>query len=89
MATMTISLPVAMKDWIETQIAEGAYASTSDYMRDLIRRDRERRMKPELTLDDLRRIVDEARQSGPSNRPLDEILAEGDRIARARGLLRD
>lgn len=89
MATMTISLPVAMKDWVETQIAQGEYASTSDYVRDLIRRDRERRMKPELTLDDLRQIVDDARQSSSGNRPLGEILADGDRIAKARGLLRD
>ena len=63
MATMTISLPEPMKDWIEARIREGEYASTSDKVRDLVRRDRERRSHPELTMDDLRRIVDEfARQ---------------------------
>jgi antitoxin ParD1/3/4 len=30
MATMTISLPEPMKDWIEARIKEGGYASTSD-----------------------------------------------------------
>jgi antitoxin ParD1/3/4 len=40
---MTISLPEPMKDWVETQISLGDYASTSDYVRDLIRRDRDRR----------------------------------------------
>jgi antitoxin ParD1/3/4 len=35
MATMTISLPEPMKDWIEARIKEGEYASTSDYVRDL------------------------------------------------------
>ncbi|RDJ21662.1 type II toxin-antitoxin system ParD family antitoxin [Bosea caraganae] len=89
MATMTISLPVAMKDWVEAQIAQGEFASTSDYVRDLIRRDRERRSKSELTLDDLRRIVDESRKSGIGNRPLNEILAEGDQIAKARGIFRE
>jgi antitoxin ParD1/3/4 len=75
MATMTISLPDPMKDWIEAQIKQGEYASTSDYVRDLVRRDRERRAKPELTLEDLRRIVDESRASGPSPRKVRDILA--------------
>ena len=39
MATMTVSLPDPMKDWIEAQISRGEYASASDYVRDLIRRD--------------------------------------------------
>ncbi len=75
MATMTISLPDPMKDWIEAQIKQGEYASTSDYVRDLVRRDRERRAKPALTLDDLRRIVDESRASGPSRLTVPDILA--------------
>ena len=41
MATMNISLPDLMKDWVQSQIDEGKYASTSDYVRDLIRKDRE------------------------------------------------
>lgn len=75
MATMTISLPDPMKEWIEAQIKQGEYASTSDYVRDLVRRDRERRAKPELTLEDLRRIVDESRASGPSQLKVSDILA--------------
>lgn len=75
MATMTISLPDPMKEWIEAQIKQGEYASTSDYVRDLVRRDRERRAKPELTLEDLRKIVDESRASGPSPRKVRDILA--------------
>ena len=39
MTTMNISVPDPMKDWDQTQIAEGKYASSSDYVRDLIRRD--------------------------------------------------
>ena len=75
MATMTISLPDPMKEWIEAQIKQGEYASTSDYVRDLVRRDRERRAKPELTLEDLRKIVDESRASGPSPLKVRDILA--------------
>jgi antitoxin ParD1/3/4 len=75
MATMTISLPDPMRDWIETRIKQGEYASTSDYMRDLVRRDRERLAQPELTLEDLRRIIVEARASGDSDKSVPEILA--------------
>ncbi|MFG6661323.1 type II toxin-antitoxin system ParD family antitoxin [Sulfitobacter sp. 915] len=39
MATMNISLPDPMKNWVEEQAKTGRYANTSDYVRDLIRRD--------------------------------------------------
>jgi len=42
MATMNVSLPDPMKDWIETRMQNGNFANTSDYVRHLIRRDRER-----------------------------------------------
>lgn len=45
MATMNISLPDQMRDWIQAQIDTGKYASSSDYVRDLIRNDQERREK--------------------------------------------
>ncbi len=45
MATMNISVPDPMKDWVQTQIDEGKYASSSDYVRDLIRKDQEEKDK--------------------------------------------
>ena len=42
MATMNISLPDALKDYVESRVAEGRYSKASDYMRDLIRRELER-----------------------------------------------
>lgn len=41
MATMNISLPDDMRKWVESQLAEGKYSSSSDYVRDLIRRHQE------------------------------------------------
>ena len=41
MATMNISVPGPMKDFVQAQIDEGKYASSSDYVRDLIRKDQE------------------------------------------------
>ena len=88
MATMTVSLPDPMKEWIEAETRKGDYASTSDFMRDLVRREKARR-EEELTLEDVRRIVAEARAGGISNRTIADIIAEGDAIARSRGVSLD
>lgn len=42
MATMNVSLPDPMKDWVEAQMKDGKYSNTSDYVRHLIRRDQDR-----------------------------------------------
>lgn len=39
MATMNVSLPDPMRDFVQNRIDSGQYASVSDYVRDLIRRD--------------------------------------------------
>lgn len=41
MATMNISLPDELKSFIDAQVAEHGYGSTSEYLRDLIRRQRD------------------------------------------------
>ena len=43
MATMNISLPDGLKAFAEEQAAGPHYANVSDYVRDLIRKDAERR----------------------------------------------
>jgi len=88
MATMTVSLPDPMKEWIEAQIQKGEYASTSDYVRDLVRRDRARRGQ-ELTIEELRQIVADSKASGIGTRSMDELFAEAERIATARGVVRE
>lgn len=39
MASMNVSLPDPMRDFVQRRIDAGHYASVSDYVRDLIRRD--------------------------------------------------
>ena len=41
-ATMNISLPAPLKDHVRAQVATGDYANPSDYVRALIRADRQR-----------------------------------------------
>lgn len=70
MATMNVSLPDAMKAWVEEQAGTGRYSNASDYVRDLIRRDQERADK----IASMRRLIDEAEESGVSTKSMSEIL---------------
>jgi antitoxin ParD1/3/4 len=46
--TMNISLPETLRDFVDQRVAEGAFASASDYVRALIRDDRAKRAKASL-----------------------------------------
>ena len=72
MAQMTVSLPDPLRDWCEAQVRQGRYATTSDYVRDLIRRDQDAR----AGVTALQAAIDEGLASGVSPRSLDEILTE-------------
>jgi len=39
---MNISLPDAMKDFVDAQVADRGFGTSSEYMRELIRRDQDR-----------------------------------------------
>lgn len=72
MAQMNVSVPTPMKDWCEAQVRQGRYSTTSDYVRDLIRRDQDNQAGVKA----LQAAIDEGLASGLSPRSLDEILAE-------------
>lgn len=69
MATMNVSLPDPMKDWVEDQIKTGHYSNASDYVRDLIRRDQEYQGKREALV----KALAVGEKSGVSERTLKEI----------------
>ncbi len=77
MATMNVSLPDAMKEWVEAQTQTGRYSNASDYVRDLIRRDQQRADQ----IAAMQALVTEALESGVSPRSMKEIMAR----ARERG----
>ncbi len=72
MANMTVSLSDQMQAWAEERAASGSYASVSDYIRDLIRADKERQER----LDVLRTALIEGEKSGIDPRPIDEIFSD-------------
>ena len=43
MQTMTISLPTDMREYVDSRTQTGGFGNTSEYVRDLIRRERDRR----------------------------------------------
>ena len=51
MATMNISLPNALKAFVEDQVAARGYGTTSEYVRELIRREQDRSHLRELLLE--------------------------------------
>ena len=72
MAQMNISIPDQLKGWAEARVAEGRYSSTSDYVRDLVRRDQEYVEKVAR----LQVAIDQGRASGISERDPFEYLEE-------------
>jgi antitoxin ParD1/3/4 len=44
MTSLNISLPEALKEYVEGQVASGDWGTPSEYVRELIRQDKERRL---------------------------------------------
>ncbi|WBQ11884.1 type II toxin-antitoxin system ParD family antitoxin [Hyphomonadaceae bacterium BL14] len=72
MATMNVSLPDLLKAAVDEQVASGRYASASDYVRDLIRRDCEARAKRA----EFNRLIQEGLDSPIVDQSLSEIIDE-------------
>ena len=64
MTRHTISLPDPMSAYIESRITEGQFGNVSEYFRDLVRKDQERR---QAAIAELRDMMKEARESGISD----------------------
>lgn len=79
MATMNISLPDPMKAWVESRAANDRFSTTSDVVRDLIRREMERAEK----IANMQRLITEGLESGISERSFEEIWADARRKATA------
>lgn len=54
MATMNVSLPDELKAFVDEQVDGGAFGSTSEFVRDLIRREQDRQDLRSLLLDGAR-----------------------------------
>lgn len=68
MSTMNISLPDSMKAFVDEQVASRGYGTSSEYVRELIRRDQDRQH--------LRRLLLQGAASQPTA-PVDRGYFEG------------
>lgn len=69
-----------MAGFVRTAVKTGEYASTSEVIRDAVREWKERRDLLGYTVEELRGLVQEGLESGPSEyAPMDEIKAEARR----------
>ncbi|MEQ1547642.1 MAG: type II toxin-antitoxin system ParD family antitoxin [Chakrabartia sp.] len=74
MTQLNVSIPPALKEWVDTRVAEGRYSSASDYMRDLVRRDQAAADEEETIW--LRGLIEEGLASGAIHKPAKEVLRE-------------
>ena len=72
MATMNVSLPGPMKAWVKAQVKGGQYGNASDYVCDLIRRDRQEREQIKV----LQEAITKGLASGISDRTMQDIVKE-------------
>ena len=58
--TMSFALPQALRSYVDLRVRSGDYGNTSEYLRELIRRDQEEQAKKRL-----RELIEEGLNSGP------------------------
>jgi antitoxin ParD1/3/4 len=54
MSTMNVSLPDSLKDFVDEQVAQRGFGSVSEYVRELIRKERDRSLLRNLLLEGAR-----------------------------------
>ncbi|MNN25885.1 Antitoxin ParD4 [compost metagenome] len=78
MSTMNISLPEALKDFVDEQVSERGYGTSSEYVRELIRKDQDRQRLRGLLM---------AGAASPPTGPVDSAYFESlrNRVRNTRG----
>lgn len=69
MATLNVTLPGELKDWVEEQAKNAGYTDPGEYLRDLIRREQERATK----IAAMQQRVTEGLNSGLGQRSMAEL----------------
>jgi antitoxin ParD1/3/4 len=76
-STMNVALPEPMRAYVAKRVESGQFGNTSEYVRELIRRDQR-----EQDIARLRAMVEEGLASGPARADTSEDWAELEAIAR-------
>ena len=73
MSQLNVSIPPALKSWVDTRVAEGRHSSASDYVRDLVRRDQESAGDETVWL---RGLIEEGLASGVIEKEPEDVIEE-------------
>jgi antitoxin ParD1/3/4 len=68
---MSFALPESMRDYIDGRVRDGNYGNTSEYLRELIRRDQEQQAAARL-----RDLIADGLASGDGLPVTDDLIAE-------------
>jgi antitoxin ParD1/3/4 len=68
---MSFALPESLRDYIDARVRDGSYGNTSEYLRDLIRRDQH-----EQAAQHLRNLLADGLASGAGRVVTDDVLTE-------------
>ena len=69
--TMSFALPENMREYIDARVSDGSYGNTSEYLRELIRRDQR-----EQAAQRLRDLIADGLASGEGREATDDVIAE-------------
>ncbi len=70
---LTVAMPPALQEWVDARLAQGRYSDAGDYLRDLVRRDRE---SAEDGRDWLRALVTEGYASGVIDAEPEQVIED-------------
>ena len=68
---MSFALPESMRNYIDARVSDGNYGNTSEYLRELIRRDQQ-----EQAARRLRDLIADGLASGEGREATDDVIAE-------------
>ena len=69
--TMSFALPEALRSYVDQRVRSGQYGNTSEYLRELIRRDQEEQAKKRL-----RELIEEGLNSGNGRTLTPKVAAQ-------------
>jgi antitoxin ParD1/3/4 len=69
--TMSFALPEELRAYVDERVSTGEYGNTSEYLRELIRRDRH-----DVAVQRLRELVIDGLESGEGRPLTDDLVAE-------------
>ncbi len=73
MMQLNISMPPALKEWVDSRLAQGRYTDAAEYLRDLVRRDKDGAEDDQRWL---KTMIEEGLASGTIDAEPEDVIEE-------------